>query len=127
MRAAQGGADMHDVAGGHRPPSAAASWAVRYISALTEDCGGAGGFPICQGAQTDRFPDGSNHLGATAYNDARLSWTLPIPMALTVSGGINNVFDREPPTCLSCTLNGYDASTYDLPGRFYYLEANVRF
>ncbi len=105
----------------------AASWAVRYISALTEDCGGAGGFPICQGAQTDRFPDGSNHLGATAYNDARLSWTLPIPMALTVSGGINNVFDREPPTCLSCTLNGYDASTYDLPGRFYYLEANVRF
>ncbi|HEU0277402.1 MAG TPA: TonB-dependent receptor [Rhodanobacteraceae bacterium] len=104
-----------------------ASWAVRYISALTEDCGGAGGFPICKGAPTARFPDGSNHLGATAYNDARLSWRLPVALPLTVSGGINNLLDRQPPTCLSCTLNGYDASTYDLPGRFYYFEANVKF
>ncbi|MGH3558221.1 MAG: TonB-dependent receptor, partial [Mycobacterium sp.] len=105
----------------------AASWAVRYISALTEDCGGAGGFPICKGEPTARFPDGSNHLGATVYNDARLAWTLPVKTPLTIAGGVNNIAGRSPPVCLSCTLNGYDASTYDLPGRFYYVEANVKF
>ncbi|MGH8148114.1 MAG: TonB-dependent receptor domain-containing protein, partial [Rhodanobacteraceae bacterium] len=105
----------------------AASWAVRYISSLTEDCGGAGGFPICKGAPTARFPDGSSHLGATVYNDARLAWTLPVKTPLTIAGGVNNIAGRSPPVCLSCTLNGYDASTYDLPGRFYYVEANVKF
>lgn len=105
-----------------------ASWAVRYTSALTEDCGAAAGFPVCGNPTTSaQFPDGSNHLGATTYNDARLSWKLPIKLPVTISGGINNILDRDPPTCLSCSLNGYDASTYDLPGRFWYLEANVKF
>jgi iron complex outermembrane recepter protein len=41
---------------------------------------------------------------------------------------VNNVFSKEPPICLSCTLNGYDASTYDMPGsRFVYGRAEVRF
>ena len=44
-----------------------------------------------------------------------------------ISLGLNNVFDKDPPICLSCSLNGYDASTYDLPGRFWYVEANVKF
>jgi iron complex outermembrane recepter protein len=105
-----------------------ASWAVRYISALTEDCAAAGGFPICGSpAPTAQFPDGSNHLGATAYNDLRVSWALPIRTPLTLSAGVNNIFDRDPPTCLSCSLNGYDASTYDLPGRFWYVEGNLKF
>ncbi|MGN6728934.1 MAG: TonB-dependent receptor domain-containing protein [Rhodanobacteraceae bacterium] len=104
-----------------------ASWAVRYISGFTEDCSAAGGFPVCPVAPSDRFPDGSHRLGATAYNDLRASWTLPIQTPLTISGGVNNILDRDPPTCLSCSLNGYDASNYDLPGRFWYLEANLRF
>jgi iron complex outermembrane receptor protein len=29
--------------------------------------------------------------------------------------------------CVSCSLNGYDASTYDLPGRFWYVEASLKF
>jgi iron complex outermembrane recepter protein len=105
-----------------------ASWAVRYISALTEDCAGAAGFPICGNpTPSAQFPDGSNHLGATTYNDVRASWTVPIHMPLTISAGINNVLNRDPPTCLSCSLNGYDASTYDLPGRFWYAEASLKF
>ncbi len=104
-----------------------ASWAVRYISPLTEDCAGAAGFPICKGPASAQFPDGSNHLGATVYNDLRASWTVPIHTPLTISAGVNNIFDRDPPTCLSCSLNGYDASTYDLPGRFWYAEASLKF
>jgi iron complex outermembrane receptor protein len=44
-----------------------------------------------------------------------------------VSAGINNLWGKEPPYCLSCSLNGYDASNYDLPGRFWYVEANLKF
>jgi len=46
---------------------------------------------------------------------------------LELIGGVNNLGDKEPPACLSCSLNGYDASNYDLPGRFYYVEANFKF
>jgi iron complex outermembrane receptor protein len=100
---------------------------MRYVSALTEDCAAAGGFPICGGAATAQFPDGSNRLGATTYHDVRASWNVPVSMPLTVSAGVNNVFAKDPPVCLSCSLNGYDASTYDLPGRFWYVEANLKF
>ena len=40
----------------------------------------------------------------------------------------NNVFGKAPPTCFSCSLNGYDASTYDIPGgRYFYMRADLRF
>ncbi|MDR3388583.1 MAG: TonB-dependent receptor [Rudaea sp.] len=105
-----------------------ASWAWRYLSGLTEDCAGAAGFPICQNpTPTAQFPDGSHHLGATTYDDVRLSWKVPTTLPFTVAGGINNVFAHDPPICVSCSLNGYDASNYDLPGRFYYVEASIKF
>lgn len=104
-----------------------AAWTLRYISDLVEGCGSAGGFPICTGAATARFPEGTHHMGSMLYNDARLSWRLPIKLPVTVAAGINNVFDREPPLCLSCQLYGYDATTYDLPGRFWYMEGTVKF
>jgi iron complex outermembrane receptor protein len=28
---------------------------------------------------------------------------------------------------VTCSLNGYDAATYDLPGAFWYLSADYRF
>ncbi len=35
----------------------------------------------------------------------------------------NNLLDRDPPVSMSATLNGYDASTYDIPGgRFLYAQ-----
>ncbi|MFO1507755.1 MAG: TonB-dependent receptor [Lysobacterales bacterium] len=103
-------------------------WAVRYLSSLTEDCAAAAGFPICEHPDpTPRYPDGSNRLGATTYHDVRASWNVPVGKPLTFSAGINNIFDHDPPVCLSCSLNGYDASNYDLPGRFFYVEASLKF
>jgi iron complex outermembrane receptor protein len=106
-----------------------ASWTLRYVSRLTEDCGGASGFPICneQDNTAGGRVNGTHHLGATTFHDARVSWKLPVHYDMSISGGINNIFDRSPPVCLSCSLNGYDASNYDLPGRFSYVEASVRF
>ena len=106
-----------------------ASWTLRYVSRLTEDCGGASGFPICneQDDTTGGRINGTHRLGATTYHDARVSWKLPVRYDMSISGGVNNIFDKDPPVCLSCSLNGYDASTYDLPGRFTYIEASVHF
>jgi iron complex outermembrane receptor protein len=105
-----------------------AMYAFRYLSALTEDCGAAGGFSVCRNpTPTAQFPDGSNRLGGTTFQDVRVSWKLPVSKPLTVSAGINNLWAHDPPICLSCSLNGYDASNYDLPGRFWYVEANLKF
>ena len=106
-----------------------ASWTMRYISRLKEDCGGGAGFPVCQAPDNTGSgrANGTNFLGATTYHDVRVSWKLPVHYDMSVSGGINNIFDKDPPICLSCSLNGYDASTYDIPGRFWYVEASLKF
>ena len=98
-----------------------ADWRMRYMSGLTEDCAGATGFPICNG------PNNTHYLGAVTYHDVRVSWRVPLALDLVVNAGINNLFGKEPPVCLSCSLNGYDASNYDLPGRFSYVQAVLKF
>ncbi|MBD9370141.1 TonB-dependent receptor [Xanthomonas sp. XNM01] len=100
-----------------------ASWTIRHISELTEDCGDAVAFPIC-GNQTD----GTNTLDAITYHDAQLGYRIDWLKGLQLNAGVNNLFNEDPPICLSCSLNGYDASTYDIPrGRFFYLRADLRF
>jgi len=99
-----------------------AMWTMRYISSLSESCGNAADFAVCDDPVADK-----NRLGAVVYNDARVTWKLPVQLDSSISLGINNIFDKDPPICLSCSLNGYDASTYDLPGQFWYVEASVKF
>ncbi len=103
-------------------------WTARYLSGLTENCNpdltGAGA--VC----SDPLPDlsgGTNHLGATTFHDLRVNWKLPVSFDFTLSAGVNNLFAKDPPICVSCSLNGYDAGTYDLPGRYSYVQAGVRF
>ncbi|MGH8031044.1 MAG: TonB-dependent receptor domain-containing protein [Luteimonas sp.] len=99
------------------------SWTTRYIDSLTESCGGANGFAICDDSVND-----VNRLGAITYHDLQVSWqTAAWLKGLRLTAGVNNIAGKDPPTCLSCTLNGYDASTYDLPGRFWYARVGVDF
>lgn len=100
---------------------------LRYISRLKESCAGAAGFPICDGPVAPNRPSGTHQLDSTVYQDLRATWKVPTVYELTLSAGINNLWDKEPPICVSCSLNGYDASTYDLPSRFMYLQASMRF
>jgi iron complex outermembrane receptor protein len=103
-----------------------AAWTMRHISALDESCAGADGFPICDVSSTATTPS-INHLGSVTYHDLQVSWDTGLLKGLQLIGGVNNLTDKEPPACLSCSLNGYDASTYDLPGRFWYVRANLKF
>ncbi len=105
----------------HGPWSA--SWALRHTSELTEDCGDAAGFAVCSDQASGR-----NTLEAITYHDVQMSYRIDWMQGVTLSAGINNLFDKDPPICLSCSLNGYDPSTYDIPGgRAWYLRADIRF
>jgi iron complex outermembrane receptor protein len=106
-----------------------ASWTVRYLSQLKEDCAQGSTSDVCREPDNTGSgrADGTNILGATVYNDARVSWKLPVRYDMSLSAGVNNIFGRDPPICRSCSLNSYDGSTYDLPGRFTYIEASIKF
>src|SRR6185503_2648883 len=64
-----------------------AGGSIRYISSLTEDCGGAAGFSTCSNNTTN-----TNKLDAITYFDVRAAWHAPFA-GLRVGAGINNVFD----------------------------------
>ena len=101
-----------------------ASWTARYISKLVEQCNDATGLPVCQ----DDPAPGQNTLDATIFHDVQLGYTFDVLKGLQVAVGGINVFGEDPPICLSCNLNSFDGSTYDLPGGgYYYLRADLRF
>ena len=101
-----------------------ASWTARYISELVEDCGDAAGLPIC----SDDPQAGQNTLDATTFHDVQVGYKFDVLKGLQLSLGAINVFGKDPPVCLSCNLNSFDGSTYDIPGGgYYYVRADLRF
>ena len=99
-------------------------YGLRYIDAVEEDCSTAvvANVPGCLNARH------RNRLGATTYHDLQLVWRRAFGRdGLALTAGANNAFGKSPPVCVTCTLNGYDAGTYDLPGAFWYLDADYRF
>jgi len=51
-------------------------------------------------------------LGATTHHDVYAGWSRPFGVeTLKVSIGPSNAFAKQPPTCLSCSLNGHDPGT----------------
>ena len=67
-------------------------------------------------------------LDSRFYGDVqftfRPSW---VGEKLGLTLGVNNVFDSDPPACFSCSLNNYDPTTYDVPGRFGYVRLSYGF
>jgi iron complex outermembrane receptor protein len=71
---------------------------------------------------------GGNRLDSRLYGDVQFSFRpswLGERFGLTL--GVNNVFDSDPPPCISCSLNNYDPTTYDIPGRFGYARLSYGF
>ena len=69
-----------------------------------------------------------NELKSRFYTDFQVQFRpawMQSSVALTL--GINNVFDKDPPACFSCSLNNYDPTTYDIPGRFGYARLSYGF
>jgi iron complex outermembrane recepter protein len=45
----------------------------------------------------------------------------------TITAGMNNIFDLDPPFGAGTFENGYDESTFDIKGRFWYVSLKKRF
>lgn len=68
-----------------------------------------------------------NKLEARTYVDAQLRWTpSKLTDGLAFAIGVNNLFDKDPPGCVTCGLNNYDPNAYDAPGRFMYLRLSYK-
>ncbi len=113
-----------------------ADWTVRYIDRVVETCSdfrdgtslSLTALGLCSEPNTTDNSLSKNALGGTTYHDVSVNWDTPFEVkGLRVTAGVNNLFDKSPPTCLSCSLNGYDAGTYDLPGQFWYVQAAYKF
>src|SRR6185437_10497085 len=100
------------------------NWTVRYLSSVEEYCSNATatGVPGCETSA------GMHTLRAVAYNDISAAYYDSFGLqGLMIQAGVNNLFGVNPPVCYSCTLNGYDAGTYDLPGAFWNVQARYKF
>ena len=112
------------------------SWTARYIHAMTERCSdfldgssdSLTNLGLCSMPNFDNNSLSRNRLATTIYHDFQARYTFDRngrEVGLTL--GINNVFDRDPPVSLSASLNGYDASVYDIPGgRFLYARITLK-
>jgi iron complex outermembrane receptor protein len=75
----------------------------RYISSLLESDG--------------------NVMDSLTLWDGQVHWTPSFwDEHMTFALGVNNLFDEQIPGCVTCSVNSYDPSTYDVPGRFGYIR-----
>jgi iron complex outermembrane receptor protein len=115
----------------------AASWTIRHIKEVTESCsdfldGTANSLTQLGLCSSPNLADESlseNDLDDTTYHDLAVTWFPQFGQGrLNFTVGANNLLDEDPPECYSCSLNGYDASTYDPPdSRFYYFRTSFDF
>jgi len=86
--------------------------------------GATAAFRYIAGVQESGNP---NHLSARTYVDAQFRWTpTSLLNGVGVAIGVNNLFDKDPPACVTCSLNNYDPNVYDAPGRLLYLRLSYR-
>ena len=77
------------------------------------------------GVPLDRLDalSGGNSVDSALFTDVRLSYSPRlIGEGLTVTLGVNNAFDEEPPICFPCGVIGMSQVVHDLPGRVGYLR-----
>ncbi len=100
--------------------------ALRYVSALTEQCVGL----VADFGETARCSDPvglTNELDSQLYTDLQFGWA---PEDLFGGGwsfavGVQNLTDESPPVCFSCDLNSLDGTIYPIAGQFWYLRATL--
>jgi iron complex outermembrane receptor protein len=103
-----------------------ASLTTRYIHKVVEQCRDLADFPgLCSDPNPTNDLTSKNVLQPQVYNDVQVTWIPPaFESKLNITAGVNNIFDNDPPACYSCVLNGFNPTTYDVPGIFGYLTAS---
>lgn len=109
-----------------------ATWFTRYFSRQEEDCpfyyNDYGFGELCNDAIVDAndvVQAGSqNKIGGTTYHDVSVFWKAPWNGKITL--GVNNIFAKDPPISYTTFANSFDPS-YEIPGRFVYMQYNQKF
>ena len=101
------------------------SFLTRYIDSVDEFCGNA---LTTQRAGLQCTTRSSTRSIPRIYNDVQVGWNKAFGVEnFKLALSVNNIFGEDPPICYSCSLNGYDAGTYDLPGTFWAVTAKFGF
>jgi iron complex outermembrane receptor protein len=106
----------------------AAAVTLRYTDSVIESCRGLQGLGLCSSYNAADDDLSTNKMKATTYVDLQATWrpeAFNNAWAFTV--GANNIFDQDAPFCFSCASNSFDASTYDVPGVFWYARVVAHF
>ena len=113
----------------------AISWTTRYIHAMTERCSdfldgssdSLTNLGLCSSPNFDNNALSRNRLATTVYHDLQTRYSFEKGnRKVDLTLGVINAFNREPPISQSASLNGYDASVYDIPGgRFLYARITL--
>lgn len=76
--------------------------------------------------EEDEVDVSTNVLDAVLYTDMQVTFSRPIGDRQTnITVGVNNLLNVDPPECYSCALNGFDGTTYNIPGVFGYVRAGI--
>lgn len=102
-----------------------ANWGMQLIGSYREDCDpDLNAFGICSDPNAAGGPE--NRLGSTVYHDLQATYHME-SMNVSLTGGIDNVFDKTPPLSTSVSANSFDPSQHRIPGRFGYVRLSTRF
>ena len=106
----------------------AASLTVRYTDSVIESCRELGGLGLCSNYNLADDDLSTNKMKATTYVDLQATWRPEaFNNAWAFTLGANNLFNQDAPFCFSCASNSFDASTYDVPGVFWYARVVAHF
>jgi iron complex outermembrane receptor protein len=73
------------------------------------------------GRYNSKLTESDGHtISARAYLDGQLRWAPAFMQDLGFAVGVNNILDKDPPTCTTCGIPNYDPNLYDIPGRYIY-------
>jgi iron complex outermembrane receptor protein len=109
-----------------------AMWRLHYISDLIEHCSDKDdntpesltNLGLCSYPDLQDNTQSMNKLGAVTYHDVQVSYAFN--GGFTVTGGILNVFDKQPPIGHSMS-DSFDMTIYPIPGRFVYGSVEYHF
>lgn len=102
-----------------------ASFVARYLSGLDEACPSgviAADPTLCTDAAA-----AFHRIPSVIYSDIQITWSpsrWDNNVSLTL--GVNNVFDADIPVCFTCDLNSFDGTLHPIPGQFGYLRLSIR-
>jgi iron complex outermembrane recepter protein len=78
-------------------------------------------------AVDDYYAEEGDIAGVEAYNYFYLNGSWSVNDNFTVYGGVDNLFDKEPPIYSSGFQYNTDPSTYDVIGRYFYVGVRANF